>query len=357
MKFKKLLIPAAMLILTACSAQYSEINEISEISETSVLTISETVTEMKTETSPETEWINPALAPARLADRSLSAFTVKGSITIHDEQSRTITEYSGEITDEEDIAAVRDFITFTESAPSCETNEYYRTENSVLVSLILENDNGEKFWYHEKSFRENGEESGFIFRSGVYGKDTICIPTHGPEGNLYSLMEKIIAKEDNIISQESYPVDGYPKGAVLIREYRNWAWGYQHMGDLIDENGNVYPFDFSDDDLENEVRSEKELLSRIMKIYAEGNPESAQYENYSDTLKKIPALADKVDKRAKLVSENTACDAGQYTIYALTSDFRLITVCSEGDSSIISTDENASEIQRLCGEIGIFSLS
>lgn len=358
MKFTKYLIPAAMVILTACTSPYPEINETSEITAPSVtepetIAITETAPETITETASETEWIDPALAPAGLADRSPSEFTIKGSMIIYNEQTRTRTEYLGEITDEEDIAAVWDFISYTESVPACDSYEYYCTENSSPVSLILEKENGEKYWFFEKSFTENGEESGYILRSGVYSKDTVCIPTRSMEHSLYSLMEKIVTKEENITSQKAFPADEYPRGAVLVCEYRNWAWGYQHYGNIIDENGNVYPFDFSDDTLENEVRSDEELVSRLMKIYAEGSPESAQYEKNSDSLKSITALADKADIRAKLVSENTACDAGQYTVYALTSDFRLITISSSGDSEIKSTDKNALEIQKLCEEMNI----
>lgn len=362
MKSKKAFISVltAMMILSACASPGSEKSAVSEVSElraesvSEAVPLSETVSQTKTketETS-ETAWENPALAPTKLASRDLSDSIITGEITLYDEVTHTSTYYSGEITDEDDIDAVLEFIAFTESVPVCRPHDYYSSyDNTESVSLKLKDEYGGFVWYNETSFTENGEDSGYILRSGNYG--SLCIPVSGSPAPLFSLMEDILVKEENIKSQVTYPVDSYKKGAVLICEYRNWAWGYDHSGYIIDIDGNVYPFDFSDDESEDEVRSEEELIDRLMKIYAESKPESSQYKKYKGKLKEITKLADKADKRARLISESDACDAGQSTVYALTSDFRLITVCSSGDSTVTSTDENALEIQKLLDEMNI----
>ncbi len=362
MKLKKTFISVitATMLFSACASPNSEKGTVSEVSEIRAESVSEAVplsetssqTEAETETS-ETAWENPALAPTKLASRNLSDFTITGNITLYDEVTHTSTYYSGEITDEDDIDAVLEFIAFTESVPVCRPHDYYSSyDNTESVSLQLKDDeHGGFVWYNETSFTENGEDSGYILRSGNY--DSLCIPVSGSPAPLFSLMEDILVKEENIKSQVTYPVDSYKKGAVLICEYRNWAWGYQHCGYIIDINGNVYPFDFSDDQPEDEVRSEEELIDRLMKIYAESKPESSQYKKYKGKLKEITKLADKADKRARLISESDAYDSGQSTVYAITSDFRLITVCSSGDSAVTSTDENALEIQKLLNEMNI----
>ncbi len=355
MKYQKAVISvaAAIMLFTACSSARTEVNNISEISETAsqpqARLEAETKTVTQTEMSAETVWVNPALAPALLADRSPSEFTISGSITIYDEDTYTSSEYAGEITAQEDIAAIWDFIAFTESSPACDYNEYYSVSGDISVRLTLEKDDGVRYSYDEISFTENGEEAGYIHRSGLGSKDSIYIPFKGCKAPLYSLMEKLLAKEENKVSQVSYPAENYKKGVVLVREYRNGAWGYQHSGDFVDINGNVYPFDFSDDD--REIRSNDELMSRLMEIYEEGTPDSSVCSEYTDKLEEITELADKADTRAKLTCEFAAYDAGQYTLYAVNSDFRLVEISSSGGLEILSTDPNALEIQRLCNEI------
>ncbi len=349
---------SVIAICAGCSANgqtITEVNNISEISETAsqpqarTEAETETVTQTEAETSAETEWVNPALAPALLADRSPSEFTISGSITIYDEDTYTSSEYAGEITAQEDITAIWDFIAFTESSPACDYSEYYSVSGDIHVRLTLENDYGVRYSYDEISFTENGEEAGYIHRSGLGSKDSIYIPFRGCKAPLYSLMEKLLAKEENKVSQVSYPVENYKKGIVLVQDYSNSAWGYQHYGDFVDINGNVYSYDFSED--KSEIRSNDELVSRLMEIYAKGVPESSACKEYTDKLDEITALADKADRRAKLTCKFDAYDAGQYTLYAVNSDFRLIEISSSGDLEILSTDPNALEIQRLCNEI------
>ena len=164
-------------------------------------------------------------------------------------------------------------------------------------------------------------------------------------------MERLIAKEENISEREEYDVQSYRTDIALITEYINWAWGYQHSGTIIDMNGNVYSYDFGEENYNGEeIDSDEAFIAALMEICDRGEPDSSD-SSVTDTLKKIRELADGADRRAKMISESAACDAGQYTIYAVTSDYKLVTICSDGDSIITSTDENALEIQRLCSEM------
>lgn len=360
-KFHKLLLCffSVIAICAGCSADgqtSSEANNISEISEAAsqpqARTEAETETMTQAETSSQTVYVNPAFAPTALADISPSEFTVSGSITVYDEDTHTYTEYAGEITSEEDVAMVWDFIAYFESLPTCDYSEFESASTSASgympVCLTLEKNTGAYYSYYEKWFTENGEEAGYIYRD-VYGSKDVHTPYKGSRAPLHAVMERLLAKEENKVSQVSYPVENYKKGIVLVRDYRNSAWGYQHYGDFVDINGNVYSYDFSED--KSEIRSNDELVSRLMEIYAEGVPESSACKEYTDKLDEITALADKADRRAKLTCKSGACDEGQYTLYAVNSDFRLIEISSEGDLDILSTDPNALEIQGVCNEI------
>lgn len=375
-KFVKNLIPSAMqllavmMLLTACSAS-SEVTETEAVSEASVTesiseTESTTETEQLTESSvsereaviesvSETEWQNPALLPVKLSERDISGYTISGFVAVYDEETDTRTSYVGDITDEEDILAVKDFIALAEALPAVDTKEFYGVNVSCDdVYLTLTDEEGSRFSYKEVRFTENGSAASYLLRHGGYGKDTVCVRSEGGEEySLYSLMERLIAKEENVSERVEYDVQSYSADIALITEYRNWAWGYQHSGNVIDMSGNVYSYDFGEENYNGEeIDSDEAFISELMEICNRGEPDASDC-SVTDTLKKIRELADGADRRAKMISESAACDAGQYTLYAVTSDYKLVTICSDGDSIITSTDENALEIQRLCNEIGI----
>lgn len=376
MKFANAFILVGMLLFTACSASSEVLEtetsyeasltesiteaesdvETESISETDSIaeTATSTETEEVTESVSETEWQNPAFLPVKLSERDISGFTVSGSIIVYDEETDTRTMYVGEITDKEEIAEVAEFIALTEALPEVDTREFYGVNIGCDVSLTLTDVLGNRYAYNEVRFTENGSEASYLLRHGVYGKDTVCVRSEGEEEySLYALMERLIAKEENVSEREEYDVQSYRTDIALITEYRNWAWGYQHSGNVIDMSGNVYSYDFSTDTYGGEeIDSDEEFISALMEICSEGEPVASD-SSVTDTLKKIRELADGADRKAKMLSESAACDAGQHTIYAVTSDYKLVTICSDGDSIITSTDENALEIQRLCNEMGI----
>lgn len=159
----------------------------------------------------------------------------------------------------------------------------------------------------------------------------------------------------SISESMEYDVSEYNMDIALITEYENWVCGHTHNGKVIDMNGNVYSYDFSVEVYNGEEEEfDGDLLSELMKVCSEGSPDSSDYCGNTDTLQKIRELADGADRQAKMIYESAACDAGQDTIYAVTSDGGLVKICSDGDCIITSTDENALEIQRLCNEMGIY---
>lgn len=328
MKYITAFISAAILLLSACSADLQS-------DETTA------VTECEFE---------------QLSGRDISGYTISGYVSVYDEETNTRTSYEGDITDKDDIAEVEAFIARTEKLPSVNKGEFYDVRlRCDDVYLTLTDEAGTKYTYKEVRFTENGSEVSFLRRNTGYVLDIICMRSEGEEEySLFSLMERLIAKEENVSERMEYDVQSYTTDIALITEYRNRAWGYQHSGKVIDMSGNVYSYDFSTEEYNGEeIDSDEEFISALMEICSEGEPDASD-SSVTDTLKKIRELADGADRRAKMISRSAACDAGQHTIYAVTSDYKLVTICSDGDSIITSTDENALEIQRLCEKPGIY---
>lgn len=334
MKLQRIFIIGMAVLFSACTPG-------EDISVTGTLPETREVIESKAE---------PEAMPAMLSERDISEYGI--SVSVLDDENGARTVYSSFITDDTDIAEVGEFIARIEAMPFCYTSEFYDTFNSSSASLTLEKD-GERYTYTEKSYNENGVGFCCILRRGIYGRDTFCVRFENKGDNsLHSLMDRLIAKEENVSDREKYPEKSDGADIVLIREYKNWAWGYQHSGSFVDMSGNVYDFDFSTDTYGGEeIGSDAELMNRLTEICSEGEPVSDAAVGHTDILRQIRELADGADRNARLMSRNECFDAGQSTVYAVTSENRLVTVCSDGDNAVTSTDGNAYKIQRLWEEM------
>lgn len=342
MKLKKTFVIGLSVLFSACTPKEDiSMTEISSESVTGTLPETREVIESKAE---------PEVMPAMLSERDISGYAVSGSVLDDENGARTV--YSAFITGGTDISAVGEFIARIEAMPFCYTSEFYDTFNSSSASLTLEKD-GERYTYTEKSYNENGVKFCCILRRGIYGRDTFCVRFEDKGDNsLHSLMGRLIAKEENVSEREKYPEKSDGADIVLIREYKNWAWGYQHSGSFVDISGNVYDFDFSTDTYGGEeIGSDSELMNRLTEICSEGEPVSDAAVGHTDILRQIRELADGADRNARLISRPDCYDAGQSTVYAVTSKNRLVTVCSDGDNAVTSTDGNAYKIQRLWEEM------
>lgn len=342
MKLKRTFIIGMAVLFSACTPRED-------------ISVTETASESVTGTLPETREVieskaEPEVMPAMLSERDISGYAVSGSVLDDENCARTV--YSAFITGGTDISAVGEFIARIEAMPFCYTSEFYDTFNSSSASLTLEKD-GERYTYTEKSYNENGVKFCCILRRGIYGRDTFCVRFEDKGDNsLHSLMGRLIAKEENVSEREKYPEKSDGADIVLIREYKNWAWGYQHSGSFVDMSGNVYDFDFSTDTYGGEeIGSDSELMNRLTEICLEGEPVSDAAVGNTDILRQIRELADGADRNARLISRPDCYDAGQSTVYAVTSKNRLVTVCSDGDNAVTSTDGNAYKIQRLWEEM------
>ena len=333
MKLKKTFVIGLAVLFSACSE--GEVGHITEAA------FAETTTSAVT--AAGTEWEDAELMP-----EMFSGYAFTGNVIVSDDESGTRTVYSGDISDDGDVSAAEDFIASIEAMPHSDTSEFYDTFfNGTVASISLEKD-GERYTYTERRYTENGVGVCCILRT-IYGRDSFCVRFEDSgENSLYFLMTELIAKEENISESQKYPEKNDVADIVLISEYKNYAWGYQHSGSFIDMNGNVFDFDFSSDTYGGEeIDSDAELLQRLTEICSEERPQSDAFGGYTDTLREIRELADGADRDAKLISEFDCFDAGQSTVYAVTSGNRLVTVCSDGDYIVTSTDEKALEIRKL----------
>lgn len=334
MKLKKTFVIGLAVLFSACSE--GEVGHITEAAS------AETTTSAVT--AAGTEWEDAELMP-----EMFSGYAFTGNVIVSDDESGTRTVYSGDIFDDGDVSAAENFIASIEAMPHSDTSEFYDTFfNGTVASISLEKD-GERYTYTERRYTENGVGVCCILRTGIYGRDSFCVRFEDSgENSLYFLMTELIAKEENISESQKYPEKNDVADIVLISEYKNYAWGYQHSGSFIDMNGNVFDFDFSSDTYGGEeIVSDAELLQRLTEICSEERPQSDAFGGYTDTLREIRELADGADRDAKLISEFDCFDAGQSTVYAVTSGNRLVTVCSDGDYIVTSTDEKALEIRKL----------
>ena len=192
---------AAMLLLSACSARSEtsvteSVTDTESVTETESVSQSESVTETEsitetetsaeteevTESVSETEWQDPALLPVKLSERDISGYTVSGFVSVYDEETNTRTMYVGDITDEEDILAVKEFIALTEALPAVDAEKFYDVNVSCDdVYLTLTDEAGNRYAYKEARFTENGASASYLIRNSGYGKDTLCVRSEGGE--------------------------------------------------------------------------------------------------------------------------------------------------------------------------------
>ena len=122
---------------------------------------------------------------------------------------------------------------------------------------------------------------------------------------------------------------------VLVRRYSNWAWGYCDYGIFIDEDGNIYSFDFGNSveggyPAYDDVPGDDELLEILGELQKTTKP--------MDKASKLVVflcdlLAEVVDLDAEFTYEHTACDAGQDTLYVVNNLGQLVEISSYGDNT------------------------
>lgn len=139
------------------------------------------------------------------------------------------------------------------------------------------------------------------------------------------------------------------EGIIIIKEYVNWAWGYQHHGSFIDIKGNVYEFDFSDSAYRNDITTEQEFLEELESIYQSSQPIASVD---ASLIEKCYLKIAEIDLNAEIKSESAACDMGQNSLYVL-SNHQMVLLNSIGDLNKERDDKAAREIVNLCKKLVI----
>lgn len=123
---------------------------------------------------------------------------------------------------------------------------------------------------------------------------------------------------------------------ILIRRRTNYAWGRVDNGVFMDDYGNWYSYDFSE-------KQYDDYLETLYEFYEKSEP---FYKTTFDQNKidDITHLIDEIDIKAEIIEKHISDDAGQDSLYAVNSDFRLIQLCSNGDFNKTLDDPNAKKL-------------
>lgn len=318
-------------ILPACNTENTE-----NVPETTT-TVSNT--EM---TAAETEKIEIPL--------DISGFTVMGRVSENVDDKRIT--YEKKISEAESIEKLGEILDTLKDAEPVDTD--YLSE---FYSVTFRNDeNGETIGMEYVSlFIENNgvytTERGFLFDKN--GQITLYSTGCGPQTSMFvKLLSSELISEENIIEtkeapcyDENYAANGeeFEKGRIVfVRDYYNYAWGYQHSGSFIDDLGNTYFYDLSCLKDTDDGRPLIDILYE--EVYSKCRPAAhTDPEKIIKCAEKIP----QINTSAKMKGEPAACDAGTSTIYIVDENNRFIALSQWGDWEGTLDDSAAKDIIKI----------
>lgn len=269
-----------------------------------------------------------------------------GTAELFERETLTTTKYSGTLTK----AAAREIWSLLTEIENTEPI-VFGDDDSVggcsAGELIVRNDRAGRLWrvsdgiFYEKPMVEGGPCVIVIGDKCYYPFDVGGVSVYD---RLLELITEGIAREENIVWQETAEEVTKKSDIVLIEEYSNFAWGYQHSGRIVDLGGNIYEFDLTDID----PVSGEELVKVLEYRHFNGHLGSpVGIFDDKDTLWEILSLADGISENALITEGHKAFDAGQSTLYAMTSERALIEIYSDGDYRRVNTDPNAKKIAKM----------
>ena len=142
-------------------------------------------------------------------------------------------------------------------------------------------------------------------------------------------------------SAKSVELDRDPGDIAFVLTYQNYAWTATYTASLLTCGGEHYFFDFSDE----EYIKNEDLLHRLQEEIKSAKP----YTPAKADKKLMTAClleAEQVNTSAEFTTKHTACDAGQWTTFAVI-DGRLVKLYSCGDNTCEMQDEHAKKLVEL----------
>lgn len=268
-----------------------------------------------------------------------------GTAELFERETLTTTKYSGALT-EEAARELWELLTEIENAELVVFDDNDSVGNCGR-DLVVRNTRVNKSWtvsegiLYDHPLEEGGATVIMVGGNYYYTFETDGVFAHN---RLHELITEGIAREENIVWQETAEEVTKKSDIVLIEEYSNFAWGYQHSGRIVDLGGNIYEFDLTDID----PVSGEELVKVLEYRHFNGHLGSpVGIFDDKDTLWEILSLADGISENALITEEHKAFDAGQSTLYAMTSERALIEIYSDGDYRRVNTDPNAKKIAKM----------
>lgn len=314
-KVLSLLLAAAAAFLPACNNEQT--NDVPE----TTTTVSNTET-----TSAETGKPEIPL--------DISGFTVIGKVSENADDKRIT--YEKEISNTESIEKLGEILDTLKDANTIDT-DYLRQ----FYSITFRNDETEEAFTMDlvSMYIKNNSsytlDGGFLIEKN--GQRLLWRTGYGRQTSMFTkLLSDELISEENIIEtkdapcfDENYAANGeeFEKGRIVfVREYFNYAWGYEHSGSFIDNLGNTYYYDLSC--LENKD-DERPLLDILYEeVYSKARPVShTDPKSIAKCIEKIP----EINTSAEMKGEDAACDAGISTIYILDENNRFIALSKWGD--------------------------
>lgn len=280
----------------------------------------------------------------------ISGFTVIGRISENIDDKRIT--YEKKISETENIEKLGEILDTLKDANTIDT-DYLRQ----FYSVTFRNDETEEAFTMDlvsmyiKTKSSYTTDRGFLIEKN--GQKVLYSTGYGWQTSVFTkLLSDELISEENIIETKDAPCfdenyaaksEEFEKGRIVfVREYFNYAWGYEHSGSFIDDLGNTYYYDLSC--LENKD-DERPLLDILYEeVYSKARPVShTDPKSIAKCIEKIP----EINTSAEMKGEDAACDAGISTIYILDENNRFIALSKWGDWQGTLDDPAAKDIIKI----------
>ncbi len=258
--------------------------------------------------------------------------------------------YSGEIIDDKIKTQLWDILCRQEKMQTYQVGRWGGGGDLVLTDKHT----GETFnvgygiWY-EKPENEGGP-SCFVISGSSCG--TACYYSIDSENRFEELLIEGVKRDENLTHQESIETNGYTKSAiVLVSVYMNRTEEFQYNGEVIDLEGNVFTFDFSDHP--DQSISWEEAGQKLYELYEECELKHIGTVN-AEVIEKCWIHGTAVDSEALMKEEHSAYGMGQCTLCLFDIETgTLIPLHSTGDYHRELQDDAAMEIVKLYDKMKI----